>query len=61
MIGGIDTLVKGLIKKVGSRKFAVAAAVGAAATTGAVEITWPVAAVAIAYIASQAFVDYSNG
>jgi len=35
--------------------------VGAAATTGAVEITWPVAAVAIAYIASQAFVDYSNG
>ncbi len=60
MIGGIDTLVKGVIKKVGSRKLAVTAAVGAAATTGAVEITWPVAAVAIAYIASQAFVDYGK-
>ena len=60
MIGGIDTLVKSVIKKVGSRKFAVATAVGAAAATGAIEITWPVAAVAIAYIASQAFVDYNN-
>ena len=60
MIGGVDTLVKSVIKKVGSRKFAVATAVGAAATTGAVEITWPVAAVAIAYIASQALVDYGK-
>ena len=60
MIGGVDTLVKSVIKKVGSRKFAVATSVGAAATTGAVEITWPVAAVAIAYIASQAFVDYKK-
>ena len=61
MIGGIDTLIKSVVKKVGSRKFAVTAAVGAAATTGAVELTWPMAAVAIAYIVSQAFVDYSNG
>ena len=61
MIGGIDTLIKGVVKKVGSRKFAVTAAVGAAATTGAVEVSWPMAAVAIAYIVSQAFVDYSNG
>tara|TARA_R100000353_G_scaffold153082_1_gene111606 strand:+ start:440 stop:625 length:186 start_codon:yes stop_codon:yes gene_type:complete len=57
MIGGIDTLVKSVIKKVGSRKFAVTAAVGAAATTGAVEVSWPMAAVAIAYIVSQAVVD----
>ena len=57
MIGGIDTLVKSVVKKVGSRKFAVTAAVGAAATTGAVEVSWPMAAVAIAYIVSQAVVD----
>tara|TARA_R100000808_G_scaffold904_1_gene4306 strand:+ start:235 stop:420 length:186 start_codon:yes stop_codon:yes gene_type:complete len=60
MIGGIDTLVKSVIKKVGSRKFAVTAAVGAAATTGAVEVSWPMAAVAIAYIVSQAVVDYGK-
>ena len=57
MIGGIDTLIKGVVKKVGSRKFAVTAAVGAAAATGAVEVSWPMAAVAIAYIVSQAVVD----
>jgi hypothetical protein len=57
MIGGIDTLIKSVVKKVGSRKFAVTAAVGAAATTGAVEVSWPMAAVAIAYIVSQAVVD----
>ncbi len=57
MIGGIDTLIKGVVKKVGSRKFAVTAAVGAAATTGAVEVSWPMAAVAIAYIVSQVVVD----
>lgn len=60
MIGGIDTLIKGVVKKVGSRKFAVTAAVGAAATTGAVEVSWPMAAVAIAYIVSQAVVDALN-
>ena len=61
MIGGIDTFIKGVVKKVGSRKFAVTAAVGAAATTGAVELSWPMAAVAIAYIVSQAVVDAVTG
>lgn len=61
MIGGIDTLIKSVVKKVGSRKFAVTAAVGAAATTGAVEVSWPMAAVAIAYIVSQAVVDAITG
>tara|TARA_A100001515_G_scaffold136739_1_gene128738 strand:+ start:2073 stop:2258 length:186 start_codon:yes stop_codon:yes gene_type:complete len=61
MIGGIDTLVKSVVKKVGSRKLAVTAAVGAAATTGAVEVSWPMAAVAIAYIVSQAVVDAVTG
>ena len=61
MIGGIDTVIKGVVKKVGSRKFAVTAAVGAAATTGAVEVSWPMAAVAIAYIVSQAVVDAVTG
>lgn len=60
MLGSIDTLVKSVVKKVGSRKFAVTAAVGAAATTGAVEVSWPMAAVAIAYIVSQAVVDYGK-
>jgi len=61
MLGSIDALVKGVVKKVGSRKFAVTAAVGAAATTGAVEVSWPMAAVAIAYIVSQAVVDAVTG
>ena len=61
MIGGIDTLIKSVVKKVGSRKFAVTAAVGAAATTGAVEVSWPMAAVAITYIVSQAVVDAVTG
>ena len=61
MIGGIDTLVKSVVKKVGSRKLAVTAAVGAAATTGAVVVSWPMAAVAIAYIVSQAVVDAVTG
>ena len=61
MIGSIDALVKGVVKKVGSRKFAVTTAVGAAATTGAVEVSWPMAAVAIAYIVSQAVVDAVTG
>jgi hypothetical protein len=60
MLGSIDTLVKSVVKKVGSRKFAVTAAVGAAATTGVVEVSWPMAAVAIAYIVSQAVVDYGK-
>jgi hypothetical protein len=46
--------------KVASRKLAVTAAAGAAAATGAVEITLPVAIVAAAYIMGQAMVDPSG-
>ena len=46
-------ILKGVIDKVASRKLAVTA--GAAAATGAVEITLPVAIVAAAYIIGQAF------
>ena len=45
-------IIKGVIDKVASRKLGEAAAV-----TGAVEITMPVAIVAAAYIIGQAFVD----
>ena len=50
-------IVKGVIDKVASRELAVTAAAGAAAATGAVEITVPVAIVAAAYIIGQALVD----
>ena len=50
-------VIKGIVNKVASRKLAVTAVVGAAAATGAVELTWPMAAVAIAYVVSQAVVD----
>ena len=65
MIGNI----KGIIDKVASRKLGVTAVAGAAAATGAVEITWPpareaeaepttpIAAIAMAYILGQAAVD----
>jgi len=46
-------IIKGVIDKVASRKLAVTAAAGAAAATGAVEITLPVAIVAAAYIIGQ--------
>jgi len=49
--------IKGIIDKVASRKLAVTAVAGAAAATGAVEITWPIAAIAMAYIAGQTVVD----
>ena len=42
--------VKGIIDKVASRKLAVTAAAGAAAATGTIELTWPMAAVVVAYI-----------
>ena len=48
-------ILKGVIDKVASRKLAVTAAAGAAAATGAVEITLPVAIVAAAYIIGPAF------
>ncbi len=60
-IGTIKSLVKGAVSKAASRKLAVTAAVGAAAATGATEVTWPMAAVAIAYIISQAVVDVADG
>ena len=44
--------IKGIIDKVASRKLAVTAA-----ATGAVEITWWIAAIAMAYIAWQKVVD----
>ena len=51
------TSIKGIIDKVASRKLAVTAAAGAAAATGAVEITLPVAIVAAEYIVGQGLVD----
>ena len=53
MIGNI----RGIIDKVASRKLGVTAVAVAAAATGAVEITWPIAGIAMAYIAGQAVVD----
>jgi hypothetical protein len=49
--------VKYIINEVASRKLGVTAVAGAAAATGAVEITWPIAAIAMAYIAGQTVVD----
>ena len=49
--------MKRIIDKITSRKLAVTAAVGAATVTGAVDFTWPMAAVAVAYILGQAVVD----
>ena len=46
-----------LIKKLTSRKLAVTAVVGAVAATGTIELTWPMAAVAVAYIVGQTVVD----
>ena len=52
-------IVKEVIDKGGqaSRKLAVTAAAGAAAATGTIEMTWPMAVVAVAYIAGQTVVD----
>jgi len=46
-----------LIQKITSRKLAVTAVVGAAAATGVVDLTWPMAAVLCCYLVSQAVVD----
>jgi hypothetical protein len=46
-----------LIQKITSRKLAVTAVVGAAAGVGALELTWPMAAVLCCYLVSQAVVD----
>ena len=53
MIGNI----KGIIDKVTSRGVGVIAVAGAAAATGTVEVTWPIAAIAMVYILGQATVD----
>jgi hypothetical protein len=56
-LNATEAFIKGNIDKVASRKLAVTAVAGAAAATGAVEITWPIAAIAMAYILGQAAVD----
>ena len=48
--------ITGVIDKVASRNLAVTAVDGAAAATVAVEIAWPIAAIAMAYIAGQTVV-----
>jgi len=50
-------ILNDLKEKLGSRKLGVTAAIGAAAGTGAVEVTWPIALVAAAYVLGQAYVD----
>jgi|TARA_R100001530_G_scaffold98909_1_gene68740 hypothetical protein len=50
-------IIKMITEKVASRKLVVTAVAGAAAVTGAVELTWPMAAVVVAYVVSQAVVD----
>ena len=50
-------IVKNIVDKVQSRKLGVTAVAGVAAGTGAVDITWPIAAMAMAYILGQAYVD----
>lgn len=49
--------MKSIIEKLTSRKLAITAVVGAATATQAVELTWPMAAVAVAYVLGQAYVD----
>ena len=48
---------KGIIDNVISRKLAVTAAAGAAAATGTIELTWPMAVVAVAYMVGQTVLD----
>ena len=50
-------IIKIVLDKVQSRKLAVTAVAGVGAATGAIDLTWPMAAVAIAYVVSQAVVD----
>ena len=49
--------MKGVIDKVTSRKLAVTAAAGGAAATGTIELTWPMAVVAVAYMVGQTVLD----
>jgi hypothetical protein len=50
-------IIKGVIDKVPSRKLAVTAGAGGAAATGTIELTWPMAAVTVAYIVGPRVVD----
>ena len=50
-------IVKNIVEKVQSRKLCVTEMAGVAAGTWAVDITWPIAAIAMAYILVQACLD----
>ena len=50
--------IKGIVNKVASRKLAVTAGAGAAVATGTIDLTWPMAAVVVAYIVGQTVVGY---
>tara|TARA_B100000676_G_C17553570_1_gene568634 strand:- start:344 stop:517 length:174 start_codon:yes stop_codon:yes gene_type:complete len=49
--------IKYIFDKVAGRKLGVTAVAGGAAATGEVDITWPIAALAMAYVAGQTVVD----
>jgi hypothetical protein len=46
-----------LLNKLNSRKLGVTVVAAAAAGTGMVELSWPLAAVCCCYVLSQAYVD----
>ena len=52
----MDT-IKGIANKVASRKLPATPMAGAAPVTRSIELTWPMAAVAVAYIVGQTVVD----
>ena len=52
--------IKYIIDKVTSRKLGGTAVAGAAAAIGAVEITWPIAAIAMVYVLGQTVVDVTE-
>ena len=56
----IQNLLKTATNKVVSRKLAVTVAAGAAASTGVVDVTWPMAAIVCTYVLGQAYVDANN-
>ena len=51
--------MKELLAKLGSRKLGATAVIGIVTTAGLAELTWPMAAVACAYLVVQAYVDSS--
>ena len=54
-------IIKNVVDKVQSRKLAVPAVAGVGAAPGAIDLTWPMAAVAIADVGGQAVVDATRG